>query len=302
MATDDKLRALIAEVVTEKLDEKLGARRAAHEADGRARSALKAEVFERLNDTVTGALEVWTRQEPGARRRGLGRDEIAAAAVRIADAEGVGALSMRRIAADLGVGTMTLYHYVKTKEELLALVNDLVMGEVVVPDDEPLPDDWRAALTVVAKRSRAAFARHPWTLDIADDPGFGPNAVRHFDQTLAAVAGLDLPLRQKLELVTAVDEYVFGHAVMDRNNRRGERVVSPAVIAYTNGLIASGRYPQLAAIVDELGDEGAWAVFEEHTLDDGRFERNLARILDGLAAGLGVAADASPGVSRPGRR
>jgi AcrR family transcriptional regulator len=230
---------------------------------------------------------VWTRQEPGARRPGLGRDEIAAAAVRIADAEGVGALSMRRIAADLGVGTMTLYHYVKTKEELLALVNDLVMAEVVVPDDEPLPPDWREAVKVVARRSRAAFARHPWTLDITDDPGFGPNSVRHFDQTLEAVSGLDATLRQKLDLVTAVDEYVFGYAVMDRNNRHGgDPAFAAELVEYTNGLIATGRYPELRRLVDELGNEAVWATFEAHVQDDTRFERNLALLLDGLAAGL----------------
>jgi AcrR family transcriptional regulator len=287
MATDDKLRALIAEVVTEKLDEKLGERRAAQRASGTARSALKAEVLERINTKVTGALEVWTRQEPGARRPGLGRDEIAAAAVRIADAEGVAALSMRRIATELGVGTMTLYHYVKTKEELLTLVKDLVMGEVVVPDDEPLPDGWPEALKVLARRSRAAFARHPWMLDITDDPGFGPNSVRHFDQTLEAVAGLDVPLRRKLDLVTAVDEYVFGYAVMDRNNRHGgDPAVRDDVIGYTDALLGTGRYPQLQALADAMGIDGVWAEMSAHARDDTRFERNLDRVIAGLAAGL----------------
>ena len=63
--------------------------------------------------------------------------------MRIADAEGFDALSMRRLAAELDAGTMTLYHYVRTKDELLTLVVDAVMGEVVVPADERLPDDWR---------------------------------------------------------------------------------------------------------------------------------------------------------------
>ena len=65
--------------------------------------------------------------------------------MRIADAEGFDAVSMRRIATELDAGTMTLYHYVRTKDELLTLVIDAVMGEVVIPDDEPMPDDWRAA-------------------------------------------------------------------------------------------------------------------------------------------------------------
>ena len=92
---------------------------------------------------------------------------------------------MRRIAAELGAGTMTLYHYVRTKDELLTLVSDAVMGEVVVPDDERCPTNWRDAIVMLAERSRAALQRHPWILDITDDPAIGPNSVRHFDQSLA---------------------------------------------------------------------------------------------------------------------
>ena len=90
---------------------------------------------------------MWTRQVPSPRKPRFTREELAAAAIRIADAEGFAAVSMRRIAADLDSGTMTLYHYVKTKDELLSLVVDEVMGEVVVPDAVPFPTDWRDAMT-----------------------------------------------------------------------------------------------------------------------------------------------------------
>ena len=93
--------------------------------------------------------------------------------MRIADREGFAAVSMRRIATELDAGTMTLYHYVRTKDELLTLVVDAVMAEVVIPATEPIPTDWRAALTMVAERTRAALERHPWILDIADDPAVG---------------------------------------------------------------------------------------------------------------------------------
>src|SRR5262249_22635960 len=104
---------------------------------------------------------IWARPEPGARRARLTREQIATVALALADAEGVEALSMRRVAAELGVGTMTLYYYVETKDELLALMNDSMMGEILVPDDE-LPTEWRPALEAIAQRSRAAFRRHPW--------------------------------------------------------------------------------------------------------------------------------------------
>src|ERR1700749_1700255 len=86
---------------------------------------------------------IWVRPAPGQRKPTLSRERIAATALQIADAEGFEAVSMRRIASELGAGTMTLYHYVKTKDELIALVGDTIMGELVIGADE-LPDGWRA--------------------------------------------------------------------------------------------------------------------------------------------------------------
>src|SRR5205085_6375031 len=120
------------------------------------------------------------------------------------------------LAVELGAGTMTLYHYVRTKDELLTLVADAVMAEVVVPADQPLPDDWRATVATIARRSRDVLRRHPWMLDIADDPPIGPNAVHHFDQSIQAIASLPGTFADKLDLVTAVDEYTFGFCFHER--------------------------------------------------------------------------------------
>src|SRR5882757_1698577 len=87
---------------------------------------------------------IWFRQEPASRRPAHTRADIARAALEIADSQGFDAVSMRRVADRLGAGTMTLYHYVRNKDELFALMSDAVMAEVVVPDGE-LADDWRAA-------------------------------------------------------------------------------------------------------------------------------------------------------------
>ena len=76
---------------------------------------------------------IWTRPEPGTRRPKFTRDQIASTALAIADTEGFAAVSMRRIAAELGAGTMTLYYYVRTKDELVALMDDAIMGEVLDP-------------------------------------------------------------------------------------------------------------------------------------------------------------------------
>ena len=116
------------------------------------KAAETGEAGERVEPAQ--AVGLWSRQPPGSRKPRYTLDQIAEAAMRIADTEGIDALSMRRLAAELGAGTMTLYHYVRGKDELLALVTDRVMGEVIVPDDE-FPDGWREAMTTIAHRTRA---------------------------------------------------------------------------------------------------------------------------------------------------
>ncbi|HZP31072.1 MAG TPA: TetR/AcrR family transcriptional regulator C-terminal domain-containing protein [Acidimicrobiia bacterium] len=274
--------------VADKLADKLEARAA--KAERLAEKAARgAEALERIGSHLR-ALDVWTRQAPPPRRPRFTREEIAATAMRIADAEGFDAVSMRRLATELGVATMSLYHYVRTKDELLALLVDEIMGEVVLPADEPLPADWRAALTIIACRSRDAMRRHPWMLDVTDHPALGPNSVRHFDQTLQAVASMPLPLADRLDVTAAVDEYVFGYCVTERINL-GSSPDGPTdaeMVAYVNQLIRTGDYPQLRALVDEFGFDGAWTTVETHLRDPRRFERNLARLLDGIEHSFGL--------------
>src|SRR5882757_9272482 len=120
---------------------------------------------------------VWARIAPGSRKPVYSREMIVQKALEIADAEGYEALSMRRIASELGAGTMTIYHYVATKDELVTLIGDAVMGEIVIPDDE-LPDGWRDGMAELARRTLAIFMTHPWIvehLDEGDPSAAGPN-------------------------------------------------------------------------------------------------------------------------------
>ena len=288
----DQVVERVAERINEKLNDTLErqsagvARRVEQLERKRAKAAMKAEVLDRIASRL-GALDVWTRTEPAARRPRFTRDEIASAATRIADSEGFAAVSMRRIAAELDAGTMTLYHYVRTKDELLTLVTDAVMGEVVVPPDETIPTDWRAAVTMLAERSRAALQRHPWILDITDDPAIGPNSVRHFDQSIQAVSSLPISLDDKLDIVAMVDEYVFGYCLHHRNNQvSDEQSFDDGALAYVTGLVESGDYPQLEAMTAEYGLEAGWRLIDEHMRDPQRFSRNLARLLDGIEAAI----------------
>ncbi len=192
---------------------------------------------------------------------------------------------MRRLAAELDAGTMSLYHYVRTKDELLTLVVDALLGELVLPTDQPMPGDWREAITVVAVRSRDVLRRHPWILDITDDPNIGPNAMRHFDQSWQALASLDATFEDKMDLITVVDEYVFGYCLHERNNLK-DHTNDDEMIDYIEDLLAENEYPALSAMVAEMGLPRLWSRLHSHSRSAGRFDRNLARLLAGFEASL----------------
>ncbi len=273
---------VVRQFVIDKAAEKINAKIAKQADKVAAKTAMHVETLERLAAHLE-TIDVWTRTDRISRKPRFSRDDIAATAIRIADAEGFEAVSMRRLAAEMGAGTMTLYHYVRTKDELLALVVDAMMGELLYPPDEPIPADWREALTGIATRTRAALERHPWTLDINDDGLLGPNSVRHFDQTMQAVAPLHIPLGEKFDIISAVDEYVFGYCLHHRNNQMSrEQTFDDDTLAYVNGLVESGDYPQLEAMTREYGLEEGWRLIDTHMRDPQRFARNLARLLDGF--------------------
>jgi AcrR family transcriptional regulator len=232
---------------------------------------------------------VWARPEPGARRARFTREQIAEAALKIADTEGFDAVSMRRVAAELGAGTMTLYHYVRTKDELLALMDNAIMGELLVPDGE-LPDDWRAALTLIAIRTRDAFERHPWAFEAMGDAQLGPNGLRHMEQSVGALEGLDLDDVERFELISLVDEYVTGYALRNRELGRDDSGAREAWLDqasdYIDEQVATGDYPHLSALLREEGTAAFWRRLESSGFEENRFERGLKRLLDGIELDL----------------
>jgi len=231
---------------------------------------------------------IWARPAPGSRRPSHSREGIARAAIAIADAEGFEALSMRRVAAELGAGTMTLYHYVATKDELLALVEDAIMGELIIPADE-LPEGWRAGMGAIAARTKNAYVAHPWTIDMPHSSEGGPNSVRHFEQSLAVMARTELPREVCHELILLVDDYVFGYvrrfntirtSLIGRSARLVEqyrdeitervRELDPAAFPYVYELFSDGDPAEQLTRLLEL------------TLDPDRFDRGLELLFDGI--------------------
>ncbi|OJU84243.1 MAG: hypothetical protein BGO11_21550 [Solirubrobacterales bacterium 70-9] len=227
---------------------------------------------------------IWFRQEPASRRPAHTRADIARAALEIADSEGFEAVSMRKVAQRLGAGTMTLYHYVRNKNELIALMSDAVMGEVVVPEGE-LSDDWRVALTQIANRSHDAFKTHHWIFQKMGDDGVpGPNGMRHFEQSLQAVVPLGLDREQTFEVIALVDDYVFGYSLRElQEAHEHEHGWSPEVVDFFKRELATGDYPLIDSIFGE-DFEASFARAMEFIADEGRFHRGLKRLLDGIEA------------------
>ncbi|WP_433516812.1 TetR/AcrR family transcriptional regulator [Nonomuraea sp. CA-143628] len=223
---------------------------------------------------------VWSRPAP-QRRPALTREAIVAAAITIADAEGLGAVSIRRVATELGARAMTLYSYIERKEDLLDLMADEIAAEVLV--DEPLPEDWREAILTIARREREMVLRHPWRVDlISQRVSVGPNGLRHVEQSLAALDGLAVDQPAKWRILAAIDDYSLGFIVRESLERAAPRRmgVSDAertalAEPYMRELVASGAFPRLAPLI-EGGVAGA----------DDTYERGLNWLLDGIEGDL----------------
>lgn len=194
-------------------------------------------------------------------KSGLTRKKIAAVALAIADREGFDAVSMRRIARELNAGTMSLYYYVKTKDDLIALMDDELMGEALL---ERLPKGWKRAIVEIAKRTHATFLRHPWALAAMLSAPPGLNAMRHMEQCLEALAETSMSKKQKITLLATVDDFVFGHALRE--------AASDANIdaSFASSQLATGRFPRLAEMF------GAGRMDP----DKNRFEQGLRTLLD----------------------
>ncbi|MGW2181386.1 TetR/AcrR family transcriptional regulator C-terminal domain-containing protein [Streptomyces sp. NPDC001732] len=221
---------------------------------------------------------IWARPERAGRgpRPAFSRADIAAAAVRIADADGFDAVSMRKVAAELGCGTMSLYNYVPRKEDLYELMLDAVSADYEYPEPS---GDWRADLVALAHQARAMMHRHTWVPRLMSPVyGFSPNALRYLEYTLSLLDGVDARFGEKMELIAMVNgvvtTYVANEIATAERSRSlpwSEEQEHAARTNYLISQIATGKYPRMAAGFAE--DSGPIDL-------EGVFDRALARVLD----------------------
>jgi AcrR family transcriptional regulator len=239
----------------------------------------------------TDSRPIWAVPQPAERKPRYTREQIAGTALRVADQEGFDAVTMKRIAAELGAATMTVYYYVRNKNDIVALMHDAIVGDILIPDGE-LPTDWRAAIAAVARRTRQVLITHPWSMSSLTEAQMGPNAMRHMEQSLAAVAGTGLPAQARFEIIATVDDLVFGNVLrsVESMTRAAAAAANPDLVTagmeYGRGLLESGEFPQLTAMYTESirqPDQAAGPPMTEDALAS-EFERALASLLDGIAA------------------
>jgi len=172
---------------------------------------------------------LWGRRERGRRgpRPGLSADAIAAGAMRLADAEGLEAVSMARVAAELGVTTMALYRYVANKDELLQLMwNASALGaEHLVIEG----DGWRARLRSWAVIQRDMMDRHPWITQMPmAAPPLAPNSMHFVERGLEAMDGTGLPDLTKIRVIGLLSSYTLSEARMAADAKRAMAAAEPA--------------------------------------------------------------------------
>ncbi|MPY30314.1 TetR/AcrR family transcriptional regulator [Streptomyces adustus] len=222
--------------------------------------------------------ELWPSSVPPRRGRKPvhSREAITAAAVALADAEGLEAVTMRKVAAQVGAGVMSLYSYAPDKETLLHLMVDRVSGEL--PTTTALTGDWRADLKAIAHLQRDHMLRHPWlpaALSTRRVPG--PNTLAFLERALAALRPSGLDGAAKMEIFAQLTAFVAGHVAHEVAQAAAaqspERAAAEA--RYLAAVAADGRHPELAEALSAPGR----ALAPEAT-----FTRFLNRLIGGLDA------------------
>ena len=234
------------------------------------------------DDSETG-LPASIEEAWGLRRRprkgpkpGLDLDRIVGAAVKVAASEGLEAVSMSRVAAELGSSTMSLYRYVAAKDELLALMVDAAFD---APAAAPSPGEgWRAGLSRWAWRYHDALRRHPWVLRVAiSGPPVTPNQIAWLEDGLRSLGDTGLSEPEKLSVILLVSGYVRNEATLAADLGAAEQEIMPAWGRQIAWLTDPERFPALHAVL-------ASDVVARDDDPDDEFVFGLERVLDGIDA------------------
>jgi AcrR family transcriptional regulator len=207
----------------------------------------------------------------------LNREQVVQAAVALADAHGLDALTMRRLGEALGVEAMSLYNHVANKVDLLDGMVDLVFGEIGLPDPS---DDWKPAMRQRAVSARSAVSRHPWATGLMESRAApGPANLRHHDAVIGSLRAGGFPVALAAHAFSLLDSYVYGFCLQETGLPFDATDDMEAMVESILGHLPEAEYPHL------------WWLTVEHVLQPGydygdEFAFGLDLILDALATRL----------------
>lgn len=228
---------------------------------------------------------LWGLTEPPTPRRGTGldRDTIVKAAIEIADADGIEAVTMRRIADRLNTGPMSLYRYVPDKDALVSMMIDAVIGNIPV-EPEDIPSTWREGMRLLAEATWRISRDHRWYPEATMvRPPLTPRGMAGLELGLSIFDGFDLGIGIKAQFVAAVHFSVLSAAMNLAIEERGrarmnmtEEDIMREGAPFMQKVITSGRYPRVTAFITEA----------EHLDEEEQMRAGVELIIDGIAARL----------------
>src|SRR6266700_115407 len=227
------------------------------------------------------------KRRSGADQATLSREQVVRVAIELADADGSEAISMRRIASQLDVGTMTLYGYVEDRDALLAYMLDQALGDVELPARPS--GDWRADLELLSRQFRTVCLRHSWLPALLGTTPYllAPRVLPAIEFCLSALVPFGMNVQRAGEVLRLLNNYVVGMTLREAAEsrtagRHRDTGYDAAVAGYLHQIILSGRYPAFSQL--------ATIILEGRDLDpDQSFDLGLQCLLDVVVAQLAKA-------------
>lgn len=218
---------------------------------------------------------IWNRVRDGRKgpRPAHTLDDVARAAIAVADAKGIAAVSIRAVAAELGAGPASLYRYIARKDDLDDLMVDAVAAEYELPDAPS--GDWHADVALVAGRIRRSYARHPWMAELAPHAAWGPNTQDSMEFFLAALEPTGLGAPERIEFIGLVNAWIGAFIRVGQQPAASDALARARHFA---SMAADPGRPQLAGAITALMQAGPAG-----STPDLLFERGLDRLMHGIA-------------------
>jgi AcrR family transcriptional regulator len=210
-------------------------------------------------------------------RATLSRERALTTAMALADTDGLGSLSMRKLAQELGVEAMSLYHHVANKEDILDGMVDMVFAEIELPSDGT---EWKTAMRQRAESARAALTRHPWAISIMDSRASpGPETLRHHDAVIGSCRKAGFSVHMAAHAFSLIDSYIYGFVLQEVNLPFDDSTDLEEVVGSMMLPFSAEDYPHLVELTTEYILQPGYSYGNE-------FDYGLGLILDGLEAAV----------------